>query len=266
MLRIGTVLFAKITSNNLAHDESRAAMTRLVTDIHKAVSSPQLWDASGRGSDGLVTSLDGTTTASCVSFQILPPDGGPYEVRNDPGNRNLIQIQSMVNGFDPHPGMRLIIPMYSIENDIIKVTSNNAHRNVWMRNGEERIPKSKDGTKVICYFTVRNYYVVEDGALRAYLSGVDPTGGTNYNTTVTPALVGGRLVFRNEDGSSARGITIARYVTSPKPFKLPNFPDRRYLGVNLTTEDSHYSNRDFKATNTLVAGSIPYRARICSAF
>jgi hypothetical protein len=266
MLRMGTVLFAKITSNNLAHDESRAAVSRLVSDVHKAVSSPQLWDASATATGGLVTIANGTTTASCVSFQILPPDGGPYEVKNDPGNPNMIQIQYMTNGFDPQPGMRLIIPMYAIENDIIKVTSNGPHRNVWMRNEEERIPKSKDGTKVICYFTVRNYYVVEDGELRAYLSGVDPAGGATYNTTITPAVVGGKLVFRNEDGSTARPVTIARFVTSPKPFTLPNFPDRRYVGVNLTTEDSHYSNRGFKATNTLVAGSIPYRARICNAY
>jgi hypothetical protein len=171
----------------------------------------------------------------------------------------MIQIQSMVGGFDPAPGMRLIIPMYDIENDITKVTSNGFHRNVWMANGEERIPKSKNGTKVITYFTTRVFYAVEGGNLVTYASGM---GG---NTTLTPAISGGKLVIRNSDGSAATPTVIARYITSAQPFGVPNYPDRRFVGVNLTTEESRYSNRGYKATNTLIAGSIPFRARLCDS-
>lgn len=266
ILNVSTVLYAKVTSINLAHDEARLAVNRLVNDIHKAVSMPQLWDASATTTGGLVK-LDPpvlpadakTTKASCVSFQLVPPNGGPYEVKNDPGNPNMIQIQTMVNGFDPKPGMRLIIPMYDIENDLTKVTSEGPHRNVWMANEEEKIPKSKGGTKIMTYFTARVFYAVEEGNLNTYISG------TNGNGILVPAIVGGKLVIRNKDGSAAKATVIARYVTSAQPFSAPNYPDRRYVGVNLTTEESRYSNRGYKATNTLVAGSIPYRARLCDS-
>ena len=171
VLNSGTILYAKVTSNNLSHDESRVAAMRLVSDIHKAVSTPQLWDASATATNGLLTVTSATTKASCVSFQIVPPNGGPYEIKNPPGNANLIQVQSMIGGFNPVTGLRLIIPMYSIENDIIAVTASGANRNIWMANGEEKIPKSKGGTKTISYFTTRVFYVVENGELRTYTSG-----------------------------------------------------------------------------------------------
>jgi len=259
VLNVSTILYAKVTSINLAHDEARIAVSRLVGDIHKAVSTPQLWDASATATGGLVTVTSANDKGSCVSFQLVPPDGGPYEVKNDPGNVNMIQIQTMVNGFDPTPGMRLIIPMYDIENDLTKVTSEGPHRNVWMANGEEKIPKSKDGTKVITYFTTRVFYAVENGQLVTYQSGIKGNG------ILAPAIVGGKLVIRNKDGTAATPTVIARYITSTQPFGLPNYPDRRYVGVNLTTEDSRYSNRGYKSTNTLVAGSIPYRARLCDS-
>src|SRR3954447_10868816 len=259
LVNISTILYAKITSVNLAHDEARLAVNRLVNDIHKAVSTPQLWDASATATNGLVNVTSATAKGSCVSFQLVPPNGGPYEVKNDPGNANMIQIQTMLNGFDPVPGMRLIIPMYDIENDIIKVTAEGPHRNVWMANGEEKIPKSKDGTKTISYFTSRIFYAVENGNLHVYQSG------TNGNGILAPAVVGGKLVIRNSDGTAGNPMVIARYITSPQPFGTPNYPDRRYVGVNLTTEESRYSNRGYKATNTLVAGSIPFRARLCDS-
>jgi hypothetical protein len=261
MLNGGFNLYARITANNVAHDQSRIAVNRLVSDIHKAVSIPQLYDASATATNGLVNVTGTGTKAQCIGFQNVTANGGPWEVKNDPGNPELIMIDT--NGWDPQPGMRLIIPMYNIENDIIKVTANGNHKNVWMANGEESIPKSKNGTYVITYFTSRTFYTVQDGELRLYTSGVDPAGGTNYNGVITPSVSGGKLVFTNGDGSTARYAVVARYITSPQPFWVPNYPDTRYVGVNLTTSDTHYSNRGFVAVNTLVAGSVPYRAKIC---
>jgi len=260
-LKAGFDLYARVTATNLAHNETRLAVNRLVTDIHKAISAPQMWDASATATGGLVDVTSVNTTAQCISFQLVPENGGPWEVKNDPGNPELIMIDT--NGWDPQIGMRLIIPMYGIENDIVKVTANGNHKNVWMANGEERIPKTKNGTYVITYFTTRCYYVVENNELRMYLSGSDPAGGNNYNGVITPSIVGGKLVFKNGDGTDARYVVIARYITSAKPFTSPNYPDTRFVGVNLTTSDTHYSNRGFVAVNTLVAGSIPYRARLC---
>src|SRR5438552_1343136 len=41
-LNSGTILYAKNTAENLAHDQSRIAVNRLLYDIHQAVSVPQL--------------------------------------------------------------------------------------------------------------------------------------------------------------------------------------------------------------------------------
>ena len=38
----GTILAAKNTAENLAHDQNRIAVKRLVHDIHAAISTPQL--------------------------------------------------------------------------------------------------------------------------------------------------------------------------------------------------------------------------------
>src|SRR3954469_8493556 len=115
MLIAGFNLYARITANNLAHDESRIAVNQLVSDIHKAVSVPQLYDASATATNGLVTPTAATTKTQGVAFQTVPAGGGPWEVKNDPGNSELIMIDT--NGWDPQPGMRLIIPMYNIENN-----------------------------------------------------------------------------------------------------------------------------------------------------
>jgi hypothetical protein len=67
----------------------------------------------------------------------------------------------------------------------------------------------------------------------------------------------------NDNGSSPNGTVIVKNWESTKqnvrPFSQPN-PD--YVAVNLTTEDNHFSNRSFRAVNTLLAGSVPIRAKI----
>jgi hypothetical protein len=55
-------------------------------------------------------------------------------------------------------------------------------------------------------------------------------------------------------------VVIARNIVSGTPFTQAT---TQYVGINLTTQDNHYSNRGFKAVNTLLAGSVPYRAQLC---
>jgi hypothetical protein len=64
-------------------------------------------------------------------------------------------------------------------------------------------------------------------------------------------------------------VVVARNIINSDPTKYgqPATPftqaTSQYVGVNLSTEDSHYTNRHFKSVNTLLAGSVPYRAKLC---
>jgi hypothetical protein len=250
----GTILYAKNTAENLAHDQSRIAVNRLLHGIHTAVSIPQLGHIDYRtpgsytapanswvpyGTNVTFYADAGTGPSAGVSFQgmggITDPNGGPFNVFNDPGNPDLIMIDSGTASA-PQPGMRLIFPYYNMEDDITKVTSNGvSHYNVWTANALETRFKTKKNTYYICYYTTRWAYVVESGKLNLYSSAPPPTGG-------------------------AWPVTIARNIASGTPFTQAT---TQYVGINLTTQDTHYSNRKFKAVNTLLAGSVPYRAQLC---
>lgn len=252
-LQTGLIMSAKNTAENLAHDSARIAVNRLVHDIHNAVSIPELGYIDTRTPGSFTAPAGswvpyGTSVTFCpqtgsaaragVSFQKMGgPNGvggGPYAVVNDPGNDQLIQIGPTQPG--PQAGMRLIFPYYNMEDDISKVTSNgNHHYNVWTANALETRFKKKKNTYHICFYTTRYAYVVENNKLNFYASAPRPSG-------TWPA-------------------TIAFNVVSATPFTQT---DTQYVGVNLTTQDGRYSNRNFKAVNTLLAGSVPYRAQLCT--
>ena len=253
-LNFSMILYAKNTAENLAHDSSRIAVNRMLHDIHGAVSIPQLghivqgvqtppavpqgsWTPSGTNVPFYADSGAGPATG--VAFQMMCgpgcPSGGPFNVSNDPGNPELIQIDSQT-GNTPAVGMRLIFPYYNMEDDIVKVTSNgNNHYNVWTANALETRFKTKKNTYYICYYTTRWAYVVENGVLHLYSSAPPPSG-------------------------FSWPITVARNVISATPFTQAT---TQYVGINLTTQDNHYSKRNYKAVNTLLAGSVPYRAQLC---
>jgi hypothetical protein len=257
----GMILYSKNTAINLAHDQARIAVNRLVKDIHGAASIPQLghidsrqfgtWSAptgswAVNGSNVTFVADTGTGPSTGVGFQIMGgpgcPSGGPFVITNDPGNPLLIMIDSG-NGNTPQPGMRLIFPYFNEEDDITKVTSNGAnHFNVWTANALENKYSSKAGSYNICYYTSRVAYVVENGELHLY-SSAPPPAGVSWP------------------------VTLARNIVNPSNRTLPATPftqtTTQYLGVNLATEDNHYTNRNLHAINTLLAGSVPYYSQMC---
>jgi hypothetical protein len=287
-LNSGTILYAKNTAENLAHDAARTAVNRVLHDIHNAVSIPQLGHIDTR-TPGSYTAPDGswvpsgvsatfyaetgTGPSAGISFQVMggpgDPNGGPFNVKNDPGNPELIMIESGTTHV-PQLGMRLIFPYYNMEDTIVKVTSNGQnHWNIWTQDALETRFKTKKDTFFICYYTTRWTYVVEKGQYVADSQGGFILSGGNY----VPYTSGSMQRYRYENGelhlySSAPppiGVTwpvvVARNIASPTPFTQST---TQYVGVNLTTEDTHYSNRNFKAVNTLLAGSVPYRAQLCT--
>ena len=72
LLNIGTVLGAKNTATNTAHQQARVAMLKMIEDLHSAVSLPKLEGVVGNQASG-------------ISFQQwgrglsvgLTPNGGP---------------------------------------------------------------------------------------------------------------------------------------------------------------------------------------------
>jgi hypothetical protein len=60
--------------------------------------------------------------------------------------------------------------------------------------------------------------------------------------------------------------TVVKYVSSAKPFYIPlnsgKSPDNKWVGVKLVTTDPKSSNRNFRATSTLLDTQIDYRSRI----
>jgi prepilin-type N-terminal cleavage/methylation domain-containing protein len=256
----GFILYAKNTAENVAHDQNRIAVNRLLRDIHAATSIPQLgkivpgnmaanptapagsW--TPYGTNVTFWAEPGTGPSAGVAFKkmgsVLDPNGGPFEVKNDPGNADLIMIKSYTT--QPQSGMEIIFPYYDMEGTIKKVTSNGSdHYNVWVEGGLETRIKEKKNTSVICYYMSRFAYVVENGALHFYSASAPPSGVT------WPATIARNVV--NE----------ANRTLPAKPFSQPT---SEYVGISLTTEDSNYTNRNFRAVNTLLAGSVPIRAQI----
>jgi type II secretory pathway pseudopilin PulG len=230
----GIILHAKNSAVNTAHQEARTATARLVRDIHSAVSIPQLVDTNRTPVNTQPLGANGQPTGTAgVSLQSVA--GGPFNLTNDPGNKNMIQFD--MPGFTPIVGQRLILPHYGVEDNITKVTGTGAnHFNIWTETAQEERIKEKKNSYIIAYVTRRSAYIVVDDELRFY-----PESTGEY-------------------------VVVARYITSPTPFSIPlnssGTPDTRYVTVKLTTSDPRYSSRRFKAENTLIEASIPFRAQL----
>jgi hypothetical protein len=193
VLNSGMILYAKNTAVNAAHEEGREGINRLTRDLHAAVSVPQLRSSthdatySVAGSFLTVSSVpvNGTApTASAVSFQNVL-QGSPDYVWQDPGNANLILIKDP--GDSPKAGQRLIVPFWSVEDDIVKVTGNSqngqAHSNIFLSSGADATIAGKarkygqssysgySSPYAITYYTERMLYVVEGGTYIADSQG-----------------------------------------------------------------------------------------------
>jgi hypothetical protein len=256
----GFIMYAKNTAENLAHDQGRIAVNRLVRDIHAAVSIPQLghmvagglsanptapkasWEAYGTNTTFWADA--GTGPSAGIGFKklgsIIDPKGGPFGIKTDPGNKDLIMIESGTTA--PIVGMDIVFPYYNMEGTVYKVESNGSnHYNVWMDGGLETKIKTKKGTNPICFYASRYGYVVENGNLNFYSSAPPPAGVT-------------------------WPVTVARNIVNPTNRALAATPfsqtTTEYVTINLTTADNRFTNRNYKAVNTLLAGSVPIRAQL----
>jgi hypothetical protein len=280
VLQSGLTLAAKNTAVNAAHEEAKQGVLRLTRDIHASISVPQLRDNSFAVISS--TPVPGSSnpvapTAAAVSFQNI--SSGPNYIWQDPGNPNLVMIRDNPK---PTEGQRIIIPFWGIEDDISKVTAGGSanHSNVFtvhaMETNITKAPAFMNGTTyAIIYYTERMMYVVENGNYVADSKGDLTLSGGVY-TSVTPGTgqyhyENGELnLYKQRYAANAlywqKTATVARYISSPKPFYVPlnrsGSSNNKYVGVNLSARDPKSSNRGFIATASLLNTQVDYRSRL----
>lgn len=278
VLNSGMILFAKNTAVNASHEEARQGLNRLTRDIHAAVSVPQLRDVNFNVVSS--TPVNGVPpTAAGVSFQNVA--SGPNYVWKDTPN-NKIMLKDGVN--KPVEGMRLIVPLWGVEEDITKVAvASSNHTNVWTTTAmiTPNIPNAPEfggiESYAVTFYTDRVAYVVTGGSYIADSKGPWVLSSGTY----VPYTSGTMQRYRYENGELhmykqryAGGVfswadqgVVARYISSPKPFYVPlnatGGTNNKYVGVKLTTRDPKSSNRGFLSTATLLDTQIDYRSRIC---
>jgi hypothetical protein len=234
LLNVGMTLFAKNVAVNMAHQEARYGINRVVRDLHHSISIPQLVDINLNQNNTVGPSAG-------VTFQMIC--NGPFEVMNDPSS-GLIQVATTrPKPVPPEVGDHMVVLDYGVETEITKILELGGganHWNIWLAGEKEKKIQTKSGSFVICYITRRVGYVVNNGQLRFY-----------PNLIATPSTY----------------YVISRNLTSATPFSIPlndsGAPDTRYTNVDITVKDPTYSNRGFKSTGMKVVDAhIPYRCQI----
>lgn len=246
LLNMGTILGAKNTAMNTAHQQARVAMLKMIDDLHAAISLPALQDVSG-------------TQASGISFQQW--SGGPHKIIADaaagtPGSPQKV-IHLAITAGQPTPvvGQRLIVQTHQIESDITAITGNAADLAVTLY---DNLPVAIKGTAstagdIVGYITDRCSYDV------VLVSAGPPA---EYKLTWTPRWPGWPDVTKKVGTRD-----IVNDVTNPRPFSIPPTADgalyyRFMAAIDLSTSDPKYSRRGYKSANILLNGQVPYKTRL----
>jgi hypothetical protein len=252
LLNIGTVLGAKNTATNTAHQQARVAMIEMMQDLHSAVSLPKLvgLDLAGREASGISFQQWGAVSVNGV----MTPNGGPHEIRND-ANTGQSEIRIVVANSQPLPivGQRIIVPTHQIEDDIAAVSGGAGDCRVTLAHN---LPVAIKGAgtassvgEIICYITDRcSYNVVE--VLDLGQSRVPPEYKLQWSKVASPP---------------ARDIVTD--ITNPRPFSIPTTAGgalyyRFVAAIDLSTSDPKYSRRGYKSANILLNGQVPFKARL----
>jgi hypothetical protein len=295
VLQSGLLLFAKNTAVNVAHEEARGGVNRMVRDIHAAVSVPELRNLDITTSPISLptpstspTPISGNATApmfAAVSFQNV--SNGPNYIWKDPNNPSFIMIHDNYTVAD---GQHLLIPFWGalFEQDIVRhaALGNTNHSNIWLSNGSDTNinPRLQGGAYAITFYTDRVAYAVMNGTFTADINGLYTTAGiwSNHSPNYvwappgTPnghlfSYSGGELhvLKQRYNGSSFYWqdiAVVARNLTTAMPFYTPlnsggGF-NTKYVGIQITTNDPKSSNRNFAATNMIINTTVDYRTAL----
>jgi hypothetical protein len=240
LLNIGTVLGAKNTATNTAHQRARIAMLDMIQDIHGAVSLPALVGQVGTQASGISFQMWGAVPVN----GLRTPNGGPHKFKEDATTgQNVVKITTGSQAI-PVVGQRLIVLTHQIEEDIIAVSGGSGDCRVTLANNLTVPIKGTDSSvgDIVCYITDRcSYNVVAD--------------------TLNPGAY--KLQWTNTQGTR----DIVNDITNPRPFSIPVTPagalyNRFVAAIDLSTSDPKYSRRGYKSANILLNGQVPFKARL----
>lgn len=237
LLSAGTILGAKNTAVNTAHQQARNALLTMTQTLHSAVSPSRLVDANGNF-------IGAQPAAAGISFQLWA--GGPYKISADTLDAWKTLTINVPAPPTPAVGQRLIIPTYGVESDITAVTG--AAPGPVTLTLTPPIPLASPapaptpvpitGTtapsnyNISCFITERCSYIVNSNGA---LEWRRPASST------TPAIL-------------AAGIKDAAGI-SGKPFALLSTA----TSIDLSLRDSNSSNRAFTSTDLRLTEIIALR-------
>lgn len=230
VVNLSAVLGAKNAAINTAHQSIRTAMTRMLQDLHSAVSQPYLVDTSG-------TQVAAGGSAAGVSFQKW--SSGPHLFTSDAAaGQSQITIKVTAGQATPVVGQRLIVPTHQIEDDITAVSGSSGNLTVTLAHN---LPVAVTGTSsysIVCFITDRCSYMVVNDALQWH----GPTVPNSFSV-------------------------IAKSMTNATPFTMPTASagsvySRSAVAVNLSTANSNYSNRGFRSANILLNEQVPIKGQL----
>jgi hypothetical protein len=231
LLSVNTILGAKNTAMNTAHQQARTAMVQMLKDLHSAISVPSLADANGNA-------ISGPGPAAGITFQEW--SSGPHKIRLDAATgQNQVNL-ALTSGTGPTPivGQRLVIPTHQIEDDITGVSGTAGNFTITLAHN---LPVAVTGTStytIVCFVTDRCSYTI----------------------------TGGNLQWQGPNAKKTYRI-LGSDITSPTPFAIPLTQGgalyyRFVSAINLSTADPAYSNRGFKSANIFLNGQVPMKARL----
>jgi type II secretory pathway pseudopilin PulG len=260
LLNISTILGAKNSAVNTAHQQARIAMVQMLQDLHSAVSAPYLVNASGNR-------ILGPGPAEGIAFQQWA--GGPYKFKSDATAGATVVHITFPNGQAvPAVGQRFIVQSHQIEADITAVSGGPGDLSVTLDNCS------------VATSTPNSYQISPDiGPQFPYYVHTLPVDikGTTSNVGDVVCFVADRCTYTVVNGALQwRGPTLTSHssffsmggdITNTQPFSIPLTPagalySRFVAAINLSTADPNYSNRGFKSANIFLNGQVPSKAQL----
>ena len=244
VLNSGMVLYAKNTAVNSAHQQARAGVEQMLSNLHNAVSIPQLTDSNLVPIPALVDDDGKAIPAAGITFQTF--QDGPFPVVVNAAATDSTVILSCP-GYTPPANARLNIPSHNIEKDITSSFSGAGFRQFSFASPiGTPIDISGSGIEgqlnvsyiITAFITTRVGYAVVGSELRYY-----PTNDKNNYKVVTRNLIDSR------------------------PFTVPvlaggGLENRYVAAVNLSTVEPNFTQRGYAAVNMFISSLIPFRCRL----
>lgn len=243
VLNAGMVLYAKNTAVNSAHQQARAGVDQMLSNLHSSVSIPQLTNANLQPVPELNASGQPQPAAG-ISFQTF--SAGPFPVVLD-ANATSTSILLKCGSYVLPANARLNIPSHNIEMDVVSSIAVGGYR--------QFIFAAPIGTDI-------------DVAA----SGIEGQSGVNYvitafiTTRLSYSVVGTELRYYPTNDLATYKV-LSRNIISPTPFTIPILPggglQNRYVAaVNLSTVEPNFTQRGYAAVNMFISSMIPFRCRL----